>query len=57
MTDPSPYYQPVDPKDLDAVDPATREVDGKTEVDPDADPALIDSADADRLAAGDEDEQ
>lgn len=57
MTDPSPYYQPVDPNDLDAVDPATREVDGKTEVDPDADPALIDSADADRLAAGDEDEQ
>lgn len=36
---------------------ATREVDGEQVLDPDADADLIDSADADRLAAGDPEER
>ncbi len=56
MSNPTPNFIPDDPDFEREDDLATREIDGETELDPDADPDLIDSADADRLAAeGDED--
>lgn len=52
MSNPTPNYLPEDP-DADLEDAlVTREVDGETTLDPDADPDLIDSAEADRLASG-----
>ncbi|MFJ4175904.1 hypothetical protein [Microbacterium sp. NPDC089696] len=47
---PIPPIPPLDGDD-DDLDPAIREVDGERELDPDANPDRIDSADADRLAA------
>lgn len=56
MSNPTPNYIPDDPEFEIDDDVATREVDGETELDPDVDPDLIDSAEADRIAAdGDED--
>lgn len=52
---PTPNYLPEDPDADRQDDLVTREVDGETVLDPDADPALIDSAEADRLAAGADD--
>ncbi|MDT0157429.1 hypothetical protein Q9R19_07325 [Microbacterium sp. ARD32] len=54
MSNPTPAYLPEDPDFDDQPDPATREVDGEEVLDPDADPDLIDSAEADRLAAEDD---
>ncbi|MEV4738410.1 MULTISPECIES: hypothetical protein [unclassified Microbacterium] len=49
----NPLIPPVPPLDGDDedVESATREVDGERELDPDANPERIDSAEADRLAA------
>ncbi|UWF76686.1 MULTISPECIES: hypothetical protein [Microbacterium] len=63
MSNPTPPYLPVPGPDDDGLpgdglpddDIATREVDGETVLDPDANDDLIDSAAADRVAAGDED--
>ncbi|WP_309066394.1 hypothetical protein [Microbacterium sp.] len=56
MSNPTPNFLP-DPDDTDDEQQPvpTREVDGETVLDEDADPDLIDSADADRIAAGNED--
>jgi len=55
MSNPTPNYLPEDPDAETDDDLVTREVDGQTVLDPDADPDLVDSADADRLAAGGDD--
>lgn len=49
----NPLIPPVPPlgDDDETLEAPTREVDGERELDPDADPDRIDSADADRLAA------
>lgn len=49
----NPLIPPVPPLDGDDENPdaPTVEVDGERELDPDANPERIDSADADRLAA------
>jgi hypothetical protein len=49
MTNPIPNFIPVVP-------PPTVEEDGETVLDPDADPERIDSAEADRLASGADEE-
>lgn len=56
MSNPTPNYLPEDPDAEADADLVTREVDGETVLDPDADPGLLDSAEADRLAAGVDDE-
>lgn len=56
MSNPTPNFIPPDPDVEPEDDLATREVDGTTEIDPDADPDLIESAEADRLAAGGDEE-
>ncbi|WP_309128558.1 hypothetical protein [Microbacterium sp.] len=56
MSNPTPNYLPEDPDAAAEDDLVTREVDGETVLDPDADDDLIDSAEADRLAAGADDE-
>lgn len=50
----NPIIPPVPPvpHDDDASDVPTREVDGERVLDPDVDDALVDSAKADRIAAG-----
>lgn len=52
-SNPPPPIPPVPPLggDDESTQSPTREVDGEIELDPDADPDRIDSADADRLAA------
>jgi len=50
---PAPYPLPDDGENRD--DLPTTEVDGDEVLDPDANDDLIDSADADRLAAGEDD--
>lgn len=52
MSNPSIPAAPLEGDD--DYDAATTEVDGETRLDPDADEDLIDSADADRLASGDQ---
>ncbi|BDZ37983.1 hypothetical protein [Microbacterium suwonense] len=56
MSNPTPNYLPEDPDAEASTDPATREVNGERVLDPDADPDLIDSAEADRLATGGDDD-
>ena len=56
MSNPTPNYIPEDPDATDEEALVTREVDGETVLDPDADPALVNSAEADRLAAGVDDD-
>lgn len=51
MSNPTPNFLPEDPETQAQTDAALREVDGETELDPDANPDLIDSAEADRIAA------
>lgn len=56
----NPIIPPVPPipHDDDAAGVPTRDVDGERVLDPDVDDALVDSAEADRVAAGeDEDEE
>ncbi|EYT58969.1 MULTISPECIES: hypothetical protein [Microbacterium] len=54
----NPIIPPVPPvpHDDDAPNVPTREVDGERVLDPDVDDALVDSAEADRLAAGADDD-
>ncbi|MFD5215104.1 hypothetical protein [Microbacterium sp. NPDC058345] len=52
MSNPTPNYLPEDPDAATDEDLATREVDGETVLDPDADPDMVDSVEADRIAAG-----
>ncbi|WP_197061060.1 hypothetical protein [Microbacterium mangrovi] len=54
MTNANPNF-PLVPSDDDESEHATKEVDGEKVLDPDADPDLIDSAEADRLAAEEDD--
>jgi len=57
MTNPIPNFIPVvPPPSDDDLESPTIEEDGETVLDPDADPDRIDSAEADRLAAGADDE-
>lgn len=58
MSTQNPNFPPI-PSDDSEDDPATKQVDDKPVLDPDADPDLIDSIDADRLAAenGDDPDQ
>lgn len=51
MSNPFPAPLPLPDDERRPEDPVTREVDGEETLDPDADPTLIDSAEADRLAA------
>ena len=55
MSEPTPDYPPEDPDLDDDAEPGTRVVDGEEVLDPDAGSDLIDSAEADRLAAGADD--
>ena len=55
MSSENPMF-PVVPAEGDEPDRATKEVDGEQVLDPDADPELIDSADADRIAAEEDDD-
>ncbi|MGW9158335.1 MULTISPECIES: hypothetical protein [unclassified Microbacterium] len=50
----NPIIPPVPPvpHDDDAAGVPTRDLDGEQVLDPDADDALVDSAEADRIAAG-----
>lgn len=50
----NPIIPPVPPvtHDDDAADVPTQDVDGERVLDPDVDDALVDSAEADRVAAG-----
>jgi hypothetical protein len=52
MSNPTPNFLPQDPDADPEVDAGTREVDGEQVLDPDADADQVDSAAADRLAAG-----
>src|SRR5690606_14720655 len=52
MSNPTPNFLPQDPDADPEVDAGTREVDGEQVLDPDTDPDQVDSATADRLAAG-----
>lgn len=52
MSNPTPNFLPQDPDADPEVDAATREVDGERMLDPDIDADRVDSAAADRLASG-----
>ncbi|WP_243225527.1 hypothetical protein [Microbacterium sp. CIAB417] len=52
MSNPYPAPFPIDPDGSDAEDRVTRDVDGEEVLDEDLDADQIDSAEADRLAAG-----
>ncbi|WP_460795603.1 hypothetical protein [Microbacterium sp. GXF0217] len=54
---PPPFPIPITPDDADAEAPVTREVDGDEILDEDIDPNRVDSAEADRLAAGGTEEE
>lgn len=56
MSNTTPFVPIPDDDDAAAGDSGVREQDGKRTLDPDTADELIDSADADRLAAGGEDE-
>ncbi|GAA4190344.1 hypothetical protein GCM10022219_07570 [Microbacterium oryzae] len=56
MSNPFPAQFPL-PGDRSDDDLPTTETDGETVLDPDANDDLVDSADADRLAAGDDDDE
>jgi hypothetical protein len=57
MTNPIPNFIPVvPPPSDDELEAPTVEEDGETVLDPDADPERIDSAEADRLASGADEE-
>lgn len=51
-----PPVPPIRPDDDAAVGVPTRDVDGERVLDPDVDDALVDSAEADRVAAGSDDD-
>ncbi|MGO4487434.1 hypothetical protein [Microbacterium oxydans] len=51
-----PPVPPIRPDDDAAVGVPTRDVDGERVLDPDVDDALVDSAEADRVAAGADDD-
>jgi hypothetical protein len=54
----NPTFPPLPPRDDDDLDGVpTREVDGERVLDPDIDDALVDSAEADRLATGVDDDE
>ncbi|WP_336646120.1 hypothetical protein [Microbacterium sp. USHLN186] len=57
MSNPTFNYLPEDPDAEVEGDAALREVDGEPALDPDADPDLIESIDADRLASGADEDQ
>jgi hypothetical protein len=52
MSNPTPNFLPQDPDADPEVEAATREVDGERVLDPDVDPDSVDSAAADRIASG-----
>ncbi|GAB3599397.1 hypothetical protein [Microbacterium tumbae] len=52
MSNAFPPAFPFPDGERDAKDQATHEVDGEEVLDPDVDPSRVDSAEADRLAAG-----
>lgn len=56
MSNPTPNFLPHDPETDPEVDPGTVEVDGERELDPTIDADQVDSAAADRLAAGADDD-
>ncbi|MGB3374481.1 MAG: hypothetical protein WBA87_05015 [Microbacterium sp.] len=56
MSNPTPNFLPHDPDADPEVDAGTREVDGERVLDPDVDADQVDSAAADRLAAGADDD-
>ncbi len=51
-----PPVPPIRPDDDDAAGVPTRDVDGERVLDADVDDALVDSAEADRIAAGADDD-
>ncbi|MGW8483872.1 hypothetical protein ACWGJP_12115 [Microbacterium sp. NPDC055903] len=57
MSNPFPPPLPLPDDDRHVQDPATREVDGEEVLDPDTDPSGVDSAEADRLATGADEER
>jgi|GEM_PF-695774 len=56
MSNPTPNFVPYDPDADREVEPGTREVDGERVLDPDIDADRVDSAAADRLASGADDD-
>jgi hypothetical protein len=56
MSEPTPNFLPQDPDADPEVDTGSLEVDGERELDPDVDEDRIDSAAADRLASGADDD-
>ena len=56
MSNPTPNFIPQDPDADPEVDRATVEVDGERELDPTIDAGQVNSAEADRLAAGADDD-